>query len=163
VSIRHGRWADLPPGLLHDLVRLRIDVFVVEQGCAYPELDGRDVEPGTEHWWVGGPGGEVLACLRVLAEPDGAVRVGRVCSRPDARGRGLAGRLVDAALARSEGRDVVLDAQAHLAGFYARRGFEPTGPQFDDGDGIPHVPMRRRAQAQASAATRSASGTRGPV
>ncbi|MEQ9161433.1 MAG: hypothetical protein RLN74_01925, partial [Ilumatobacter fluminis] len=36
----------------HDVLRLRIDVFVVEQSCPYPELDGRDVEPGTEHHWI---------------------------------------------------------------------------------------------------------------
>ena len=40
---------DLDVRTLHDLLRLRIDVFVVEQECVYPELDGRDVEAGTRH------------------------------------------------------------------------------------------------------------------
>ena len=182
MSIRHGRWADLSPGTLHDLVRLRIDVFVVEQGCAYPELDGRDVEPGTEHWWVsagtddgapdsageGAGEGSVLACLRVLTEPDGARQVGRVCCRRDARGRGHVGALLDAALAGCAGHDVVLGAQSYLAGFYAGRGFAVTGPEYVE-DGIAHLPMRRpagtsaAAPAQASEATSSASGSRGPV
>jgi ElaA protein len=168
VTIRHALWADLPPHTLHDLVRLRIDVFVVEQGCPYPELDGRDVEPATQHWWAAADDGAVLACLRVLQEPDGALRVGRVCSRAQARGRGLVTALLDAALAAAGGHDVVLDAQSYLAGCYTRRGFVTTGPEYVE-DGIAHLPMRRvagdagRPDAQASAATSSASGTRGPV
>ena len=47
-----------------------VDVFVVEQHCAYPELDGRDLEPGTVHLWVG-PDGAPVAALRLLAEPGG--------------------------------------------------------------------------------------------
>jgi ElaA protein len=82
------------------------------------------------------------AYLRVLAEPDGAVRVGRVCTRAWARGRGLARVLMDDVLTRHGGRPVVLDAQAHLAAFYAGLGFVACGPEFLN-DGIPHVPMRR--------------------
>jgi len=41
---------------LYALLRLRVDVFVVEQQCAYPELDGRDLEPRARHYWLGGPG-----------------------------------------------------------------------------------------------------------
>jgi ElaA protein len=59
-----------------------------------------------------------------------------------ARWQGLAGRLMAAALAEVGDRECVLDAQRHLTGFYRRRGFTPTGPEYLD-DGIPHVPMRR--------------------
>lgn len=146
-GMRAARWADLDPGTAHDLVRLRIEVFVVEQRCPYPELDGRDVEPTTRHlWWADESG--VASYLRVLAEPDGSVRVGRVCTRADARGRGLSGELVAAVLggidAVPDGRDVVLDAQSHLQHVYARFGFTPAGPEFVE-DGIPHLPMVRRA------------------
>jgi ElaA protein len=140
-SPRHARWSELDPRTLHDLVRLRVDVFVVEQSCPYPELDGRDVEATTEHVWLADGSGPA-AYLRVLAEPDGAIRVGRVCTRAGARGQGLARVLMDDVLARHAGRRVVLDAQAYLVGFYAGLGFETCGPSYDD-DGIPHVPMRR--------------------
>lgn len=162
-----ARWADLDPATLHDILRLRVDVFVVEQACPYPEIDGRDVEPATEHVWVGTVERTVAAYLRVLAEPDGTSRVGRVVTHRSARGRGLAALLLRDAVARHGHEPLVLDAQSHLAGWYARFGFSPAGPEFIE-DGIPHVPMRRgpgrtQEQGQGSPATSSASGTRGPV
>lgn len=144
---RWATWTDLDPLTLHDLVRLRVDVFVVEQQCAYPELDGRDVDPRTWHVWLpgdaGGPG--VAAYLRVLSEPDGSHRVGRVVTHPSARGAGLASTLVEAVLARlGEDAVVTLEAQSHLVGWYARLGFEVAGEDYVE-DGIPHTPMRRAA------------------
>jgi ElaA protein len=76
-----------------------------------------------------------------LADGD-AERIGRVVTAPGARGAGLAGRLLTEALEVIGNRPSVLDAQAHLTGFYARFGYEPTGPEFLE-DGIPHVPMAR--------------------
>lgn len=160
MSLHVARWADLDPLTLHDIVRLRVDVFVVEQSCPYPELDGRDVEPGTEHvWWDDEKG--VAAYLRVLAEPDGR-RIGRVVSRPDARGAGLSARLLMDVVTRHGTDRLVLDAQAYLTGFYERFGFAATGPEFLD-DGIPHVPMAREPDGQGSVATSSDSSTRGPL
>jgi ElaA protein len=77
-----------------------------------------------------------------------------------ARGTGLAERLMRDALAVIGERPSVLDAQAHLEGFYARLGYVPTGPVFDD-DGIPHVPMRR--DPHGSAAVISVTERRRPV
>jgi ElaA protein len=132
---------------LYAILRLRVDVFVVEQACPYPDLDGRDVEPGTELMWAA-DGPDVVATLRLLRDADGVLRVGRVATAPVARSRGVASGLMEAALARCAELDpaaaVVLDAQAHLAGWYARFGFDVAGAQFDE-DGIPHVPMRRAA------------------
>ena len=135
------RFADLTTGELYDLLRLRCDVFVVEQSCAYPELDGRDTETGTVHHWVVGDDGRLQACLRTLAEPDGSVRIGRVATAPEARGRGIATDLMTSVLATIDGA-VVLDAQTYLVGWYASLGFRVDGPEFVE-DGIPHVPMRR--------------------
>ncbi len=124
--------------------RLRQEVFVVEQECAYPDLDGRDPEPGTRHVLLHEePAGALLGYLRVLDDGDHA-RIGRVVLRRVARGRGLADDLVRAALVETAGRDVVLDAQSPLAGWYAAHGFAVTGPEFLE-DGIPHLPMRRTA------------------
>jgi len=132
--------SDLDVPTLYALLRLRTDVFVVEQACPYPELDGRDLEPGTEHRWYGDDAGPT-AYLRLLAEPGGATRIGRVVTRPDARGAGLAKALVESVLADHDG-PVLADAQAHLAGWYEALGFEITGPEYLEDD-IPHVPMRR--------------------
>jgi ElaA protein len=149
VIVHRSAWADLDPLVLHDIVRLRVDVFVVEQACAYPELDGRDVEPGTEHVWTT-DGAGVSAYLRVPTEPDGSRRIGRVVTRSDARGAGLSARLVADVVARHADVPIVLNAQAHLAGFYTGFGFAATGPEFLD-DGIPHVPMRREPSQSGSA------------
>lgn len=125
---------------VHDVARLRQDVFVVEQECPYPDLDGRDTEPGTRHVLLTRDG-RLVGCARVL--DDGADwRIGRVALARDARGQGLADVLMHTALSVAPRRDVVLDAQAPLAGWYATHGFEVSGPEFLEDD-IPHLPMRK--------------------
>lgn len=136
---------ELDAATLYALLRLRTDVFVVEQHCPYPELDGRDLEAGTRHLWLAPDEdrADPHAYLRLLAEPDGITRIGRVCTAAKARGSGLSGRLMEAALDLvGEGRPCVLDAQSYLVGFYRRYGFTASGPEYVE-DGIPHVPMRR--------------------
>jgi ElaA protein len=136
-------FAELDVRSLYAVLKLRCDVFVVEQECAYPELDGRDTEPGTRHLWLTDDDG-VTAYLRVLDDGD-ARRIGRVVTAPRARGAGQAGRLVQQALTEIGDRPSVLDAQAHLVGFYKRFGYEPSGPEYLE-DGIPHVPMVKSAR-----------------
>jgi ElaA protein len=82
-GVRVANFTDLDATTLYELLRLRVDVFVVEQRCPYPELDGRDTEPATRHLWLPDPerGGSPVAYLRLLAEPDQAVRIGRVAVR----------------------------------------------------------------------------------
>ena len=141
IELRVASFADLGARALYDLLRLRGDVFVVEQECAYPDLDGRDVEPGTRHLWLTRDG-DTVAYLRILADPGGVERIGRVAVAKHARGEGLAGRLMDAALAVVGNRVCVLEAQTYLVDFYARYGFTVTGAEYVE-DGIPHLPMRR--------------------
>ena len=142
-AVRVAAWDRIDPTTAYALLRLRVDVFVVEQRCPYPELDGRDTEPATRHLWLDDGAGPT-AYLRVLAEPGGGRRIGRVCTRRDARGRGLAAALVGHALVESAGAAVVLDAQSHLQRWYEQFGFAVSGPAFVE-DGIPHVPMTRPA------------------
>lgn len=129
---------------VHDLLRLRQDVFVVEQACAFPEIDGRD--PQALHLLVRIEG-RIAGCLRLIEEED-AMRIGRIVVGPTARGTGLGHRLMRAAIARCgqfhAGRDVLLSAQAHLQNFYAAHGFIAVSPAYLE-DGIPHVDMRRQA------------------
>lgn len=137
---RSAPTAELSPLELYAILRLRVDVFVVEQECAYPELDGRDVEPAAIQYWATDDG-EVVATLRLLTDgPDR--RIGRVATAVAARGRGIAADLMRGALAACEGQTVRLDAQSHLAHWYARFGFAPDGEEFVE-DGIPHTPMIR--------------------
>jgi ElaA protein len=137
-------FAELDPRTAYLLWQLRESVFVVEQTCAYLELDGRDLEPGTRHVWVA-DGDRPVAYLRVLDDP-GCARIGRVLVAVSHRGRGLAAQLMDAALAGLDGRPVRLDAQSYLVDWYARFGFTAAGEEFLE-DGIPHVPMARDAES----------------
>lgn len=131
---------DLDARTAYALWRLRQQVFVVEQQSPYPDLDGRDLEPTTRHVLVS-EGGELIACLRVLDDGSHA-RIGRVAVTPAARGRGLARDLMAAALAEIGDREIRLDAQTGLTGWYAGYGFEISGPEFVE-DGVAHRPMRR--------------------
>src|SRR5689334_11657896 len=63
-SVHAAPTAHLDAATLYRILALRTDVFVVEQHCPYPELDGRDLEPGTVHLWAA-RGRDVLATLRV--------------------------------------------------------------------------------------------------
>ncbi len=140
VSIFSAPTRNLDTVTLHEILRLRQDVFVVEQECAYPDIDGRDLEPGTLQFWAGE--GSVDATLRLLREGDGTERIGRVATARHARGQGLGAQLMEAAIAEARSGTIVLHAQAHLEQWYGRFGFVRSGDDFVE-DAIPHLPMTR--------------------
>ncbi len=139
--LRTARFDELTPAELYGLLRLRVDVFVVEQACPYPELDGRDAEPGTVHLWFADDEGRVLATIRVLENGEDR-SIGRVATAASARSRGLSARLIRRGIELCDGRTVDIGAQAYLEGWYERFGFRRSGPDYLE-DGIPHLPMRR--------------------
>ena len=130
---------------LHDLLRLRCDVFVVEQACVYPDIDGQD--PHSRHL-LGYAGGRLELCCRWYEESQGedggSVVLGRIVTSSRCRGQGLGAQLMREALERIGPRRVMLSAQAHLEDFYHRFGFNARGEPYDDA-GIPHVDMVRPA------------------
>ncbi len=138
---------DLDVRTLYDVLALRSEVFVVEQECAYLDVDGLDLLEGAVHL-LGRSGTDIAAYARVLGPDDHhpTPRIGRVIITPAARGQQLSRRLMERALTLCEeqwvGRPVELGAQAHLTGFYRSLGFEATGAPYDE-DGIAHVWMRR--------------------
>lgn len=140
-DVRVAGFDELDALTAYRLWQLRESVFVVEQECAYLELDGRDVEPGTRHLWVEGDGDGPVGYLRLLDEGDHA-RIGRVLVAPSHRGHGVSGALMRAALDVVGDRPSVLSAQTPLAGWYATFGYVADGDPFVE-DGIPHTPMRR--------------------
>jgi len=146
-TVRVATLDELDARTAYAVWRLRQDVFVVEQECAYPDLDGRDEEPTTRHVvLLDGADGRVVATARVLDDGD-VRRIGRVVCHPDVRGTGASGVLMRAALevatADAPEADVVLGAQSPLADWYARFGFAADGPEYLEDD-IPHTPMRLR-------------------
>jgi ElaA protein len=126
---------------LYPLLTLRAAVFVIEQESLYLDLDGRDLLPTTLHlWWQ--PADELQGYLRLLRDPDGAHRIGRVCTVKQARGTGLGALLMKAAMTQIGDEPAVLEAQTYATAFYARFGFTPTGAPYLE-DGIEHITMRR--------------------
>jgi len=144
-ALRRMRAPDLDAPTLYELLKLRVEVFVVEQACPYPELDGRDLLPETRHYWLEQPDGEVICTLRLMEEHTGGektFRIGRVCTKKSARGHGHTTRLLQAALAEVGDYPCRIDAQTYLEEMYAQHGFTRDGAEFVE-DGIPHVPMLR--------------------
>jgi len=142
LTVRDATFAELDTATLYALLRLRAEVFVVEQACPFNDLDGRDTEPGARHVWLEADDGTIAGYVRLLDEPDGAVKISRVVSAAAARGSGIGDRVMAEALARVGARPVVLDAQTRLLAWYERLGFERAGPDFLEDD-ILHTPMRR--------------------
>ena len=138
------RLEEMKPFLLYDMLALREAIFVVEQTCAYLELDGLDKT--AEHLLVTRDE-TVVSCLRVLPPVKKAdqVRIGRVAVSVDWRKRGLAGLMVQSAIDKIRldypSSDICLDAQTYLQKFYLSLGFEICGDEFLE-DGIPHIPMQ---------------------
>lgn len=144
-SVHSATGDALTTSQLYDLLRLRVDVFIVEQECPYPELDGQDLSPGTTHFWVPGAGDSGLAgCLRVLDDGDGVRRIGRVCTAAKVRGTGVGLQLMEAAVTAIGDGEAVLGAQTYAQSFYARFGFQQEGEVYYE-DGIAHISMRRPA------------------
>lgn len=128
---------------LYDILRLRCDVFIVEQACPYPDTDGRDT---LCHHLIISEDNALIAYLRIL--PAGVsfneVSIGRVAVHPDHRGGGLAKRMMEAAMAHAQtslgAKAIKISAQAYLTGFYGSLGFGAVSEPYLE-DGIPHVDM----------------------
>ena len=139
------RMGDLSAAQMYAVLAAREAVFVVEQTCAYQELDGLDLDARHLIGWVGN---EVAAYLRVLdpgtrfAEPS----IGRILTSRAFRGSGMGRRLIELSLEHLAGRfptsSVRISAQSHLQRFYESFGFVVASQPYLE-DGIPHVEMLR--------------------
>jgi ElaA protein len=149
VSSLRWRWLAfdaLTTRQLHDLLALRQRVFVVEQKCAYQDVDGADLE--CVHG-LGERDGVLVATARLV--PPGLKfeepAIGRVATALEARGSGFGRELMREAIretrARWPGRPIRIGAQRYLERFYGELGFVVAGEPYDE-DGIPHVEMLLR-------------------
>lgn len=145
VTWRCLRFDDLGVVDLYALLRLRAEVFVVEQRCAYLDPDGAD--PACWHL-LGERAGDLLAYARLV--PAGLkfteASIGRVVTDPATRGSGLGHALMREAIERVHAlwtpQPIRIGAQAHLQAFYGQHGFAVDGPLYNE-DGIEHVEMLR--------------------
>lgn len=149
VQVACSPFSELSVVTLHDLLRLRSDIFVVEQQCIYADIDGADALADTLHV-IGYDDERIVAAARVLGlasqgSADDPVRIGRVVVHPDYRRRGLARaillRCLDEIRNRRPGAVVMLSAQVVAVSLYEGVGFECVSGPYDE-DGIEHIDMR---------------------
>ena len=129
---------------LYGLLRLRSEVFHVEQNCAYNDLDNRDQD--SFHVFCLDKSGAMIAYARIL--PAGVsfreVSIGRVVTSGSARGEGLGKELMDQCMKNILSHfgkvPVRIGAQCYLKKFYEEFGFEVDSVEYME-DNIPHIEM----------------------
>lgn len=136
------KFDDLANEELHDIFRLRVDIFIVEQNCPYPEVDGKD--PKSLHLMYK-ENGEIVAYARIL--PPGVsydeASIGRVVVAESHRGSGLGYVLLEQAVKATlaeYNQPVKIGAQAHLEKYYGFAGFVKASDVYLEDD-IPHIDM----------------------
>ncbi|MTI45390.1 ElaA protein [Roseibium hamelinense] len=141
---------------VHDLLKLRQDVFVVEQACAFGEIDGRD--PQALHLLVFDPAqtetqnngnGTLVGTVRLFpATESDPASIGRVVIAPSQRRTGLGRKIMQEGIKKARGTAphclIEVSAQAHLEKFYGSLGFTTVSEMYLEDD-IPHIDMRLSA------------------
>ncbi len=123
---------------LYAILKLRAEVFVVEQDCPYLDLDDNDQK--SRHL-LGLDDGSLVAYLRSFDDHKGHW-LGRIVTHAQVRGEGVGSALMRKAMdSLPTDRPTFMHAQNHLAEFYGRFGFERRGATFLE-DGIPHILMK---------------------
>ena len=145
LQLSHLGFDQLSAQMLYDIIRLRMEVFVVEQNCPYQDLDGRD--QASTHVMGHTPDGRLLSYCRVLppglAYPSYA-SIGRVITSGEVRGTGAGKKLmvyaIDLARKLYPGMAVKISAQSYALPFYEALGFIAIGEEYLEDD-IPHRAM----------------------
>lgn len=126
---------------LYAILRLRSEVFVVEQLCVYQDIDDKD--QNARHCWLE-EDGRIVAYLRVYwrNEAERIVQIGRVVTADRGKGYGkqLLSLAVDLSYNYYKASGIYIEAQTYAIGFYEKAGFKVSSAEFLE-DGIPHVEM----------------------
>ncbi|MGZ0211745.1 MAG: GNAT family N-acetyltransferase [Actinomycetales bacterium] len=148
-SVIAKSWGELTTTELYSIMKLRTDVFFVEQKVDETELDDRDQEAATRHYWIADNHG-VAAYVRVLHNEtaeylDGHCVIGRVVVREDRRGEGLAQIIMKRIVDDYSDQAMMLHAQQYIVPLYTKFGFEAFGDLYEEAT-IMHQSMYRPAQ-----------------
>jgi len=138
------RFQELSNSQLYALLKLRQDVFIIEQKCIYPDMD--DLDQHCIHL-LGYEEEQLIACLRLIPaefSDSGKTSLGRIITIFRKRGIGLGSLLMNETMAylakHFSGEKIQLSAQHHLQSYYHKYGFESFGKPYDE-DGILHIAM----------------------
>lgn len=141
IILHKKKFQELTTDELYELLRVRSEIFVVEQNCVYQDLDYDDQK--AMHLWLT-VGSKVVALARVC--PAGThmkeISIGRVITTERGKGYGKQIMLaaIEAATKHFKATLIEIEAQEYAKGFYERVGFKQTSDTFIL-DGIPHIKM----------------------
>lgn len=139
----YSSFDELTPDHLYEILKLRQDIFIIEQNCIYDDIDGLDKE--SEHLLLHNTSDCLIGYLRIVPPQIkfDEYSLGRIAIKSDNRGKGLGKMIVEKgieAVQASGARDIRIEAQAHLVNFYENVGFRSISAAYDI-DGIPHLQM----------------------
>ena len=151
IATRIAAFNQLSADDLYEILKLRSNVFVVEQNCVYPDLDEKDRHPQTMHVALKDKDEQLMAYARILppnlSYPQPSI--GRIVVDADYRNKGLARKIVQAAIELIQQhwpeQDIQIGAQEYLLAFYQSMGFENHSEMYLE-DGIPHRDMLLRVK-----------------
>ncbi|MGB5243255.1 MAG: GNAT family N-acetyltransferase [Lutimonas sp.] len=140
------KFDELSVNEFHEILKLRINIFVVEQNCPYPELDDKDKQ--ALHFFAVAQANplKIVAYTRLFAPGDyySYAAIGRVVVDKDFRGKNLGNELIDRSIKNIETEfatnKIKIGAQTYLRNFYEFHGFQQVGEGYIE-DGIPHIYM----------------------
>ena len=133
------KWSALIANEIYFILRLRSEVFVVEQDCVYQDIDGKDQK--AKHV-LGKKNNEVIAYSRIFKPGDyfEEASFGRAVVKKSERGKGIGDELVINSVNNIPESIIKISAQSYLKGFYGKHGFVAKGEEYLE-DGIPHTAM----------------------
>ncbi len=125
---------------LYEIIKARLQIFVVEQEIIYQDLD--DYDYNCLHCFILDDNSKVLACLRAYYIDDKTIKIGRVLSIEHGKGLGsvLMSKSLDAIKEKMPCSKACISAQKYAVGFYQKHGFIVTSDDFLE-EGIVHVNM----------------------
>lgn len=138
MQVKLKSFDDLTSREVYEILRLRVDVFVVEQACPYPEIDGKDYD--AIHIYLENQG-QILAYARVYKE-DGQIHIGRVIAKERRKGHAtlILKEAIRVAREKYQAKKITIEAQTYAKNLYKKVGFEEDSEPFLL-DGIEHIKM----------------------
>lgn len=137
-------FSELSTTEVYEILKARVQIFVVEQRCAYQDID--DIDYDSLHIFYKS-GEKITAYLRAFRKDSETVQLGRVLTVE--HGNGLGGELLKETIQivkeKLNPKKLYIEAQTYAIGFYEREGFKVTSEEFLE-DGIPHVKMERSCE-----------------
>lgn len=131
----------LHPLFCFEILKLRQDIFCIEQHCLYPDID--ETDKISIHAYLESDNA-VAAYTRIYKDKEGTFHIGRICTKLNQRKTGLARQIIAESIAYiyniQASASISISAQLHLEGYYQSLGFVSQGSSYFE-DGIPHIKM----------------------